>query len=254
MTDRPILFQGAMVRAILDGSKTQTRRVVKPAPPSNTVAMGRWQDPGPEPAYWAFLRDGPVEQDHPFGGAELHGEPWRCPYGNPGDRLWVRESLRQWSKDPQVMAYAADDRRLGEFHDMDWPSKCGDKVTKAVPSIHMPRAWSRILLEITGVRVERLQDISEADADAEGCDRLHDDEPGFVYRDEGNPDWKICSRCGGTRQYTAFSGNGGALPGTDCGQCDTYAKRYRHLWESINGPGSWDANPWVWCIEFRRLP
>ena len=113
----------------------------------------------------------------------------------------------------------------------------------------MPRWASRITLEITGVRVERLQDISEADAKAEGCERLYDDEPGHVYRDE--PDWKICPQCGGTRLYTAFNPmTGGALPDTDCLQCDTYVKRYMHLWESINGQGSWDANPWVWVISF----
>lgn len=228
MKERPILFQGAMVRAILKGSKTQTRRIVKPAPPSNTVAMGRWQDPGPEPAYWAFMRDGPAEPDHPFGGAELHGEPWRCPYGQPGDRLWVRET---WAIVPRT-AYARSDGvqqtlRPDDDHDAviyraGWDRS--DSGFRWRPSIHMPRWASRITLEITGVRVERLQDISEADAIAEGIEP--DVQPG-----DSVPLWRNY-RTGNTTASPAYS--------------------YESLWESINGPGSWDDNPFVWVVEFKR--
>jgi len=113
------------------------------------------------------------------------------------------------------------------------------------PSIHMPRWASRIDLEVTGVRVERLQDISEADADAEGCERLDSE------REEH--DWKLCPKCGGTRLHNALGPNLGVIFDVDCQHCDTYVKRYQHLWEAINGPGSWAANPWVWVVEFRRI-
>jgi hypothetical protein len=136
---------------------------------------------------------------HPFGGAEIHGEPWRCRYGKPGDQLWVRETLKPWTKDPELFAYAADDTKV-EGDGYNYPVKPGRPY---VPSIHLDRCWSRIQLEVTGVRVEPLWEISEADSRAEGWD------------------------------------------GTVLG----YAK----LWESIHGPGSWDANPWVWVVEFTRI-
>ncbi|WP_236903674.1 hypothetical protein [Cupriavidus malaysiensis] len=109
----------------------------------------------------------------------------------------------------------------------------------------MPRWASRILLEVTGVRVERLQDISEEDALAEGVAQVD------VERYE--PDHSICRWCGGTRLYTAISAGGGALPDTDCLHCDTHVKRYEQLWEEINGAGTWETNPWVWVVEFRRV-
>lgn len=228
MTERPILFQGAMVRAILDGSKTQTRRIVKPAPPSNTVAMGRWQDPGSEPAFWAFLRDGPAEPEHPFGGAELHGEPFRCPYGQPDDRLWVRETFYAFGR---WETRFSEKKGRDEWHFIDMTVECGhqyaypaDGHTTAPhrrtggvsptwwkrPAIHMPRPASRITLEITEVRVERLQDISRGDAMAEGC------------------------------------------PFPNMAQGDDPRRWYAEIWEQINGPGSWAANPWVWVVEVGR--
>lgn len=186
MKERPILFSAPMVRALLDGRKTQTRRIVKfPHPP----------------------------------------EGWHvnnCPYGQPGDRLWVRESgwerpyrttkmMREGADTWPRFAYAADDWSDNDRADF---KAFGFKPR---PSIHMPRWASRILLEITGIRVERLQDISEEDARAEGCEV-----PAIIYPDE---------------PHSAYS----------------YVEQYRLLWESINGPGSWDANPWVWCISFRRI-
>jgi hypothetical protein len=110
----------------------------------------------------------------------------------------------------------------------------------------MPRKASRLTLEIVSVRVERLQDISEEDAMAEGVLPLPDD------RSEVEFDKSLCPTCGGTGLYTAFASNGGAMPDTDCSDCDTFKKRYAILWESINGPGSWALNPYVWKIEFRR--
>lgn len=162
MKERPILFSGAMVRAILDGSKTQTRRVCK-----LDVRGGM-----PQPELDSLLRC--------------------CPYGQPGDRLWVRET---WAKTyvrqagAEWFVYATGDNRT----DYGGPWK---------PSIHMPRAASRITLEITGVRVERLGEISESDARAEGVQSVAE---------------------------------------------------FKELWASINGLGSWEANPWVWVVEFRRI-
>ena len=207
MTDRPILFSGPMVRALLDGSKTQTRRVMRYQPDEcASVTVERFhqtvvdrhgeEQPGPEVfgAWWAFGEHGCA-----------------CPYGQPGDRLWVRESF--WGCDlpgygDQPCVVYEDEWHGKEYRPAEprpWARKFGH-----IPGIHMPRDSSRINLEITGVRVERLQDISDADSLAEGVDRTNTSIPGYAK------------------------------------------KRYHQLWESINGPGSWDANPWVWVVEFRR--
>lgn len=180
MTERPILFSAPMVRAILAGTKTQTRRVVKP--------------------------DGKYRLDLV---CPADGGPSRCPYGQPGDRLWVREAWRVvWSSDGEPPR--SFDASYRFWYEADAPLQ--DGYGKLRPSIHMPRCASRITLKITGVRVERLQDISIRDCIAEG---IH---------------------CGGPENP------------------DGIEKRdYRDLWASINGPESWDANPWVWVIEFRRI-
>ena len=219
MKERPILFSGAMIRAILAGQKTQTRRAAKPVKHPD---LGHICTPG------ALVLE--REPQHVIDRA--------CPYGQPGDRLWVREthSLLEFSISGRAAPvwYWADGNKIPE----------GD-YTRPRPSIHMPRWASRILLEIVSVRVERLQSISEADAEAEGCERLDSE------RDEH--DWKICPQCGGTRLHSALGGGGGVIFDCDCRECDTYVKRYRHLWESINGEGSWAANPWVWVVEFKRV-
>jgi hypothetical protein len=196
MKERPILFSAPMVRALLDGSKTQTRRVVKPQPSILAGELLCWKDNALTDDQMAAL----------------------CPYGKPGDRLWVRESWHQRGKfvfalpdsdkrswlGTREIAYSADAKRPGH----DWRSR---------PSIHMPRWASRITLEITGVRVERLRDISPEDCWAEGIQEM---------RDAGDEN--------------------GELRGS-------VKQDYQALWESINGPGSWDANPWVWVVEFKRL-
>ena len=150
MKERPILFSGAMVRALLADAKTQTRRVVKPQPAAGQGMVNA--------AYCGdrnlWLRDGPCCSSDP-------AKEWRSPYGQPGDRLWVRESFARvpTACGSEDIVFAADyqdgsDRAAG---------------VRYTPSIHMSRAVSRITLEITGVRVERLQDISRGDAMAEGC-------------------------------------------------------------------------------------
>jgi hypothetical protein len=182
MKERSILFSGPMVRAILAGTKTQTRRGVKRL----DVRAGM-----PQPENDSLLS--------------------LCsPYGQPGDRLWVRETWAWFGCErlPCEVLYRADGH-----------TKLYDGYGRWRPSIHMPRWASRILLEITDVRVERLCDISEADARAEG---IKVDECGHAIREEDHVAW------GGAR--SAFA----------------------DLWASINGPDSWAANPWVWVISFRR--
>jgi hypothetical protein len=215
--ERPILFTGAMVRAILDGRKTMTRRVVKREWPPHGGGTSR-----------AFVpRDGKddfVTFSQPY--TDLQGEPiwfysWgnarrlRCPYGAPGDRLWVREAFAYSVKDPDSFGEGFSREthhavpREGH-HGGDWthyePDGNGGLVTTSVkpkwkPGIHMPRWASRLTLDVTAVRVERLQDITEDDARAEGFD-----------------------------SRTAIA----------------------DAWTAMHGAGSWDANPWVWCIQFKR--
>ena len=235
MKERPILFSAQMVRALLDGSKTQTRRIVDPQfqPDALPIEMTATDERG-------FVTEGHTG----MWWCEAAGNPdeaVRCRHGVPGDRLWVREAWKAHStfdhlppRDiPQSHVwYLADDGYKAESR------------TRA--SMHMPRWASRITLEIAGVRVERLQDISEADAEAEGCERLD------IEREVH--DWKICPKCGGTRLHNALGSSGGVVFDVDCSACDTYVKRYKHLWVSINGAGSWDLNPWVWVVEFKVVP
>ncbi|WP_377153284.1 hypothetical protein ACFJIX_17845 [Roseateles sp. UC29_93] len=205
MKERPILFSAPMVRALLAGTKTQTRRIVKPTP----VADSRWAGG----FYLEGKKSGPraiaVEAPH---------IATACPYGAPGDRLWVRET---WAHSIHAMAAKSDED--GPFvyaatHRVE--QRLGEKWK---PSIHMPRYACRLMLEITDVRVERLMSISEEDARAEGIDF----DPG-----EGGVFWV-------------------PGPGPGCAS-DTAAGSFRRLWESINGDGSWNANPFVWVVEFKR--
>ena len=216
MKERPILFSAPMVRAILAGTKTQTRRVVNLpadakhvcywAPPSGRSESG-YADPGVN--YWTPDPAGETDSNHLC----------PCPYGQPGDRLWVREAFSgPWCMEAQDGMAAVPPSKWGESSRV-WYWADGDPTygdwTKPRPSIHMPRWASRILLEVIAVRVERLQDISEADAVAEGVDFAgHTDEIMHDY----SPD-----------------------------------ERFSMLWESINGAGSWNENPWVWVVEFRRV-
>ena len=211
--ERPILFSGEMVRAILEGRKTQTRRAVK------------------DQSIIEFNEDGFIWAHNP-----KHGHPCDygcssspvsvCPYGQPGDRLWVREThaivprtaYRQSVGVEQILK--PDCNHDAAIFKASWDRSPPGRWR---PSIHMPRWASRITLEITGVRVDRLCDISNDDAISEGI---------WKYPDEGC--YKI---------YTPTTSFGTINP----------VKSFRSLWESINGPDSWDANPWAWVVEFKRI-
>ncbi|WP_122340963.1 hypothetical protein [Pseudomonas caricapapayae] len=219
--ERPILFSAPMVRAILDGRKTVTRRVCKPQPSAKahtTCASG-----SPMRAWWETGKD-----------------IIRCPYGKPGDRLWIRETwgvishdfdeqgnMIDWKPDRPATAirelpfgrgyysghviYRADDEAAWAGDD----DGGGDDRSAWKPSIHMPRIACRILLEIIDVSVERLQDISEEQALAEGV---------MSCKQDIDPD------------------------GNDYSPQELFAG----LWTMINGDGSWQSNPWVWVVKFKR--
>ena len=186
MKERPILFSAPMVKAILDGQKTMTRRV-------NSIG-------------------------------EYYISDKKCPYGVVGDRLWVRETwyYEEHMHDstegmPDLPCGLYSHRLVYKADCTDYPVNVGVGRQGWKPSIFMPRWASRITLEITGISVERLQDITEEDAMKEGI-------PMEI----------------------------------DCPECDTARKKFKNLWDSINGRGkkpgkAWNDNPWVWVIEFRRI-
>lgn len=157
-----------------------------------------------------------------------------------GDRLWVREAWRAGIGYDGAKIADMNPGVTRIWYDADGQSDGAG--SKGRPSIHMPRWASRIMLTVTSVRVERLQDISDADAIAEGVPEEIDGSIG---------DEIYCRNCGGHGTHGALGANLGVIE-VDCLECDTATKRYRNLWTRINGPGSWDANPWVWVIEFQR--
>ncbi|EPR5658812.1 morphogenetic protein [Klebsiella quasipneumoniae] len=216
MKERGMIFNADMVRAILDGRKTQTRRIMKPQP-EPCPRGGHWW---PSNVFKTMLHVEDEMQNGKGGWGGLVGDA--CPFGDVGDRIWVRETFQgplfdydlmdNYCKDPtpfekpEFCVYKADGVPAPEFYDADDELHCCWR-----PSIHMPRWASRILLEITDVRVERLKSISDGDAIREGCS-------------------------------TADMKSG------DC-VADVFAR----LWASIYGSDSWNANPWVWVIEFKRV-
>ncbi|NMC25195.1 MAG: hypothetical protein GYA32_15770 [Serratia sp.] len=242
MKERPILFNSEMVQAILSGRKTQTRRVIQsPARTmqANNINCISYREPGDK---WY--------QDYVFSMRDRSGT-WqdytkeqflaKCPLGKPGDHLWVRETFAtlgnedgcaiDWKEnlvkaggpDATRIYRASCEQRPGNYglwsvpDDAFWKPHTDNMQYEGswVPSIHMPRWASRINLLITGVRVERLNDISQEDAKSEGC----------CY------------------------GRGGGVPDLAVSPADHFPT----LWESIYGIKSWAANPWVWVIEFERV-
>lgn len=214
MKERPILFSGPMVRAILAGQKTQTRRVVKLRHDRRIVG-----DPEHDGTFewWPVDRgDGVVVKQSR---AVMLGE---CPYGVPGGRLWVRETWGEivWStiygdrRPPRTeIVYRAGPHPFDRDVPHGW-----DAVNRWKPSIHMRRTDSRLTIEVVGVRVERLQKISRKDAKAEG----------FLPSGNGLESWG--GQCYGNAQLA-----------------------FEACWKDINGLESWNENPWVWVIEFAKL-
>lgn len=205
---RPIIFSGPMIKALLSGSKSQTRRILKPQPHFYNV----WQDECS--GEW-------FQSGHGEAGDDL----LRIPYA-PGDRLWVREAWRTGLayEDLPPSAMGGDEQVLFECDgetERWWPGS--SEPGRLRPSIHMPRWASRITLEVTDVRVQRLQEISADDAIAEGC---------YFER------WI-------TGEYPHFD-QGVAADNR------ALVRMFRNLWESIHGPGSWDENPWCVAVTFRR--
>lgn len=228
MKERGMIFNTDMVRAILDGRKTQTRRIMKAQPENAELGLRRITDSSVAKEvgmYFWCLADAC--------GVKQRSNLFSCPFGVVGDRIWVRETFQGplipeeelsdffGASNPDKFyssaycEYAADGGPRPEYVDADDNTRYGWK-----PAIHMPRWASRITLEITGVRVERLQDISEEDARAEG-----------VHWSNGNPN--------------------------DVGMATELVvnarEEFAHLWRSIYGADSWQANSWVWAIEFQRV-
>lgn len=211
MKERPIIFSAPMVQAILDGRKTQTRRVCK----NNVRGNGFWSKSLDDfICENDYLPPSALLMDYKAGGhylttSDLEGWGEACRLGQPGDQLWVKETY--WLDDEDGSILFAANQSDREIVDQN-KRETGLQKFNWKPSIFMPRWASRIDLRINSVRVERLQDISEADAMAEGV-------PNSLHLAGGR-----------------------------------FAKEnFEHLWRSINGDGSWEANHWVWVITFERV-
>ena len=257
MKERGMIFNAEMVRAILDGRKTQTRRIMKVQPSEGFSPMNmaletdynaRWYTPAREDSK-GYLHPG----KHQVFGVANDNEGYTCPFGAVGDRIWVRETWAQlgnedgcaidWN-DNLVKDAGAEAARIyrasctiGDYglwqipDDAFWKPHTDDRQYEGSwrPSIHMPRWASRITLEITDVRVERLNSISEEDARAEGVGSA------VWFAAKGVPE----------SEWTSL-GEHGAMQAS-------HINKFATLWESIYGAESWQANPWVWVIEFKRL-
>ena len=217
MKERPIIFSAPMVRAVLEDRKTQTRRIMKPQPcfipgPVKPLDIVHEKITGWEWGWRASKHDRfRFNKKHDFQSPDRYNDFFKsfCPFGQPGDLLWLKESWQVWKEfdhlPPSEIPQDADILYLADRPNMPWDSR------RRSP-LHMPRHASRITLRITSVRVEPLQDMRLQDYEAEG----------IVPKD---------------KNYST----------------DEAIKAFAELWESLHGPGSWDADPWVWVIEFERV-
>ena len=227
MSIKPILFNTEMVRAILEGRKSCTRRLVKPQPDGkHTFQLG-------------FVTDSTDKKEvgrFGFGINEYGGSiQYAKPQYQPGDILYVRETWSEWTDGYLYKAWNSPFPQAGESPVMKWH-----------PSIHMPKEAARIWLKVTDVRVERLQDITEDSAEAEGMPDSLDYPVNKAY----------CPLCKGEGIIGTVDVHSLGHMDVDCPYCDSYRKRFENLWNSINQKSldsyGWDANPYVWVIEFER--
>ena len=228
MREHPLLMKGPLVRATLEGRKTQTRRPLPDVFNSPPDLIYGWLPPGEWKLFGATM--------------ERWGAQWRgtypsqvlCPLGRAGDRLWVRETWTAAMHEPKGPAdclYRADDNRgVEDLAEAKW-----------TPSIHMPRWACRLVLPLVSVRVERVQDITEEDAIAEG-----------VPHNSDRPiDKSWCAACCGHGIVERFAL--GMVSVDDCSECNSAKKLFRNIWISIYGQELWDANPWVWVAQWERV-
>ena len=247
MRELPILMNGPMVRAVLEGRKTVTRRILKPQP----FPDGYYQGDICLDVRSPYARFSVEAVD---GGAYL-SEEHESPYGEPGDRLWVREAWRVPDSLNACSGFDIAERCIEAGYRKPWSPirfeddgaltsakdwhEFGSTPGEATPGRYrharfMPRWASRITLEVTGVRAERLQDITHLQAIAEGVEEVGIGS-GYPWHYSATP----------VTWADAVEGNAAVY--------DDARLAFRDLWQSINGPESWDANPWVWAIEFRRI-
>jgi hypothetical protein len=221
MADHPILMSGPMVRALVKGRKTQTRRIVKGQPLWRHVSVSPVPEHGPfyldddANLLCKYISAGKAtwpDGTNRAGVLTNDGKRVRCRYGKPGDRLWVREALR-WIDGPGLV-YDADKVPVRNIP-QDWCPVLRPQVN----SMFMPRWASRITLEITEIRVQRVQEISEEDAEAEGAARV---------------------------EHVGTYVKGDTIP-------ESFRMGFNMLWQFINGADSWFANPWVWAVSFKDL-
>ena len=238
MIERPILFSGEMVRAILAGRKTQTRRVVMPMPPPNRHDSAVVEYDSVRRMLIHYSR---------IAGVWNEINKWECPYGGIGDRLWVREA---WD----IMPYGGRDVRLayradGEHRRVSAPD--GFDLTpyrfeRWRPSIHMPRWASRITLEVVSARAERLRDITEQDAIAEGVERKGD----AIWKRDDFKNHPLLPPEGMEANWRCYARHGRFT----C--CISAKQSFMTLWDSINGKRegcAWNSAPWVWAVEFKVM-
>ena len=223
MKERPILFNSEMVKAVLSGQKTQTRRVIKPGISCT----------------FDLERDGSLQimviEDTNGDFVPILDF---CPYGRIGDQLWVRETFMLETENGVPTGGII-------YRATDLPEPDGDRKLTWKPSIFMNRKYSRIQLEITSVRVERVQDITDHGAIAEGIISQ------LEYEDNaGSENLFDCPDCSGFQVHECLGENMG-MSECECKTCDTPKKRFSIIWNSIYK--NWDANPWVWVVEFKRI-